>query len=752
MSGKKSIGVIIGTVDKFSKPMKAFNKSTEKLTKKIVDMQKKAGKITGLKDLEKQLGKTASELGESRKKLSALGRELKSTERPTKTLMRAFDSAKTNVQKLSQAHKKHKSALREERTALKDADVDTNKLADSEAKLTKNLDKQLKTLGRITKRRQTLNKITEKMDRAAGRAAKFALIGQGASQFSRGVFNKGQGLVGSVRELDIAKGELASLGVRDVAGVANTGAGLSKRMSGVSSASFVGAAYNIKSGIGSLTDRGVAEMTKAAVITSKATKASSEVMTSLFAAGHGIFKRQFSGQSDKAFGGLFSGAITRSVQQFRTTGGGMQQAIQTMGAGPTNLGMPLSEQLTLLGMLQGVMPAGDAGTATKSFATNIVKAHTEFAKLAADGKNPNLVRLLGKDGMMRSMPDILTDIKKRYGETINAIESAEMKKAFGTEEAVKIIDTLYGQADAFRTNTGEIEKAQEAGLKYTETVAKIADNTPTARLDMLTQRMTLLKESIADKLLSVLDKYHEKIGIGIESLTIWSKEHKNLIFGGIFLTGVLGVLAALLVPLALGFTVLSGVFALFAVLSTPLAVTIGLWALGAAALAGAGYLVWKNWNPLMNFFSNLGRDVKSIFLDIVATILESMKTIMSVMPDWALPKSWESKNIDATIKRYRAYGKSAYKPVNFSLSGSGSSGLGSMGSSLGIDEIIKMVSGETASGGLGGKVQNNIRFDSPITINASEGMSPQAIAEMTRHELEKLVERMQSNVELSVHG
>jgi len=764
MSEKKSVSVIIAAVDKFSKPIKNFNKTTQKFSKSIVNMQKKLGKISGFKKLEKQLGKTSTELSDARSKLKSLGREVKSTERPTRRLISEFERAKSKVQILSRAHKKQTSVLREERAALRGAGVDTRNLSKEEGNLTKNLNKQFQMLGKVTKRRKMLNKLTAGMDKASSRAANFALVGQAGSQFSRSIFNKGRDLVGSVRELDVAKGALASLGVKDIDVIANAGADLSKRLSGVSSASFVGASYNIKSGIDTLSDKGVAEMTKAAVITAKATKASEEEMTSLFGTGYGIFKRQFAGQSDKDFGGLFSAAITKSVQQFKTTGSGMQQAIQSMGSGPTNLGVPLAEQLAVLGKLQGVMTAGEAGTSMRAFAQNSAKAQEAFSKLAEEGDNSSLVRLLDSKGMMRSLPSILTDIHNRYGDSLNAIELEEIKKAFGTDEAVKLINNLFGQEKSFGGGAQAILEAQKAGLKFTESVAKLSDNTPTARLDMLIQRINLLKETIGGKLLSVFDKFHIQISTGIESLSVWAKANGKLILGGIMLATVLGGLAALLVPLALGVSVLNGVLSLFkgllltiSVLTSPLALQIGAIAVAVGLLAGAGYLVVKNWEPLMNFFDNIGVRVKSVFAGVVATILESMREVLAVMPSWALPKSLETKNIGSTINKYRSIKKSGImKPISFrGISGVPDSlSFDSVGESLGFDGMLSMLDGSATKSvvGSGGKVlNNNFRLDAPITINASSGMSVEDIAIKAREELENLLNQMQRRSEESAY-
>lgn len=108
--------------------------------------------------------------------------------------------------------------------------------------------------------------------------------------------------------------------------------------------------YDIKSGIASLSDEGVAEFTSLAALTAKATKSTAGEMTSLFATGYGIYKDYYSDLSDMEFGEMFSAGISDAVRAFKTSGSGMAQAIQNLGASATTAQVPLEEQLSVLGM------------------------------------------------------------------------------------------------------------------------------------------------------------------------------------------------------------------------------------------------------------------------------------------------------------------------------------------------------------------------------------------------------------------
>lgn len=148
-----------------------------------------------------------------------------------------------------------------------------------------------------------------------------------------------------------ALGELASLGVQDLEAVENAARSFSDQWAGTSKADFISAAYDIKSGIASLSDEGVAEFTSLAALTAKATKSTAGEMTSLFATGYGIYKDYYSDLSDLEFGEMFSAGISNAVRAFKTSGSGMAQAIQNLGASATTAQVPLEEQLSVLGML-----------------------------------------------------------------------------------------------------------------------------------------------------------------------------------------------------------------------------------------------------------------------------------------------------------------------------------------------------------------------------------------------------------------
>ena len=135
-----------------------------------------------------------------------------------------------------------------------------------------------------------------------------------------------------------ALGELSSLGVKKLGVLTNAARDFSNRWSRTTRVDFLKAAYDIKSGISSLSDDGVADFTRLAALTGTATKATTGEMTSLFAQAYNIYRKQFG--SDQKFGQAFSAGISESVKRFRTDGRQMAGAIANVQAWPPASGFP----------------------------------------------------------------------------------------------------------------------------------------------------------------------------------------------------------------------------------------------------------------------------------------------------------------------------------------------------------------------------------------------------------------------------
>lgn len=319
-------------------------------------------------------------------------------------------------------------------------------------------------------------------------------------------------------ETQRALGELASLGVQDLGAVEDAARSFSDQWAGTTKSDFISAAYDIKSGIASLTDEGVAQYTELAGLTAKATKSTVGEMTSLFATGYGIYKNYYDDLTDIEFGEMFSAGISQSVKQFKTTGSEMASAIESLGASATNANVPLEEQLSVLGMLQATMSGSEAGT-----------KYAAFLQAAAKGGDALGLSFLDANNQLKSMPEIIDQLRGKYGETIDAVEKQQLAEAFGTDEAVDLIDLMYGKIGDLQTNIVGMYDALGSGTGVAQQMASAMQETEPERFERLQQRIHNVTESIGGSLLPTVNDF---MGVGEQVLTkvgTWIDQNQELV-------------------------------------------------------------------------------------------------------------------------------------------------------------------------------------------------------------------------------
>lgn len=342
-----------------------------------------------------------------------------------------------------------------------------------------------------------------------------------------------------------ALGELASLGVADLNAVEQAARSFSDQWAGTTKSDFISAAYDIKSGIASLSDEGVADMTALAALTAKATKSTASEMTSLFASGYGIYKQYYDDLSDIEFGEIFSAGIAQSVKQFKTTGSGMAQSIQTLGGSATTANVPLEEQLSILGMLQATMGGSEAGTKYKAFLRSAAKGGEALGLSFMDANNQLL-----------SMPEILDVLHSKFGDTIDAAEKMEIQKAFGDTESVALIDLMYNKVGDLQDNIVGMYDALGSGTGVAEAMANAINETEPERYQRLRQQIHNVTESIGQTLLPMVNDLMGKGEQVLSKVGSWIERNQALV--RVIMIVVLALGGFLLIGGAL-ITVISGV-------------------------------------------------------------------------------------------------------------------------------------------------------------------------------------------------
>ena len=466
---------------------------------------------------------------------------------------------------------------------------------------------------------------TKKLDDAFGTVQKAgaALAGVGA-----GITTACIATVTSTFDTQDALGELSSLGVTDLKAVEDAAKSFSDTWAGTTKSDFITASYDIKSGIASLTDEGVAQFTELAALTGKATKSTTEEMGSLFATGYGIYKGAYDDMSDLEFGEMFSAGISTAVKNYKTAGSEMASSISTLGATATNNKVPLEEQLAILGQLQTTMSGSEAATKYKAFLNAAASAGDKLKLSFVDANNQLL-----------STPEILEKLKGKYGDTIDAVEKQQIKEAFGTDEAVAMIDLLYSDIDGLSGGIDSMAESMKKGTAVTTEMAEAINNTPAQKFQVLKQQIHNNVEELGNGLLPVVNETMDKVSGVIQKGSEWISNNQKTVQSimnialklGIILTvlgtviGVVGtvgkaVLAAKNAITAVkgAWTVLSGAFA---------ASPVGWVVIGIVALVAAFVLLWNKSEAFRNFWIGLFEKVKGAVQNAWSTLQPALQNL-----------------------------------------------------------------------------------------------------------------------------
>jgi TP901 family phage tail tape measure protein len=375
------------------------------------------------------------------------------------------------------------------------------------------------------------------------------------------------GLVASTAATQKALGELSSLGVKDLRAIEDAAESFTNKWSGSNKAEFITAAYDVRSALSGLTDEAVGSFTAMAALTGKATKATTEEMVGTFTTAYGIFKPLMQDMSDAQWARTFAGAMAQTVASFKTNGRQMADAIKNIGAVAASSNVPLQEQLAILGQLQTTMPGSEAGTLYKAF---IMKAAEAGEKLG--------LSFVDSTGRLKGIISILDEIKGRFPDLSQAAAQVEIKKAFGSDEAVKFLLQMSQGAEALESNIQSVSRAMKTGTAVTEEMAQAMNMDIGSQFKLLWQQIANLSEILGRTLLPVVTPIIQGIS---KAVLFFQKLAKSM-------PGLTRVLLTLSMALGAVLAVVGGVIAAAGTIGLMLpAIKAGLAAMGAA-VAGVG--------------------------------------------------------------------------------------------------------------------------------------------------------------------
>ncbi|MEZ9620186.1 phage tail tape measure protein [Vibrio sp. 10N.261.55.F6] len=471
-------------------------------------------------------------------------------------------------------------------------------------------------------------------------------------------------------EMDRKLGEVKSLGVAEDAlkQLQATALDFSAKY-GKSATEFVSASYDIQSAIAGLNGEELSQFTKASGVLAAATKADTATITNYMGTMYGIFKNQAIGMGKSEWVDQIAGMTASAVQRFKTTGSEMSSAFTSVGANATSAGIAMSEQMAILGTLQATMSGSEAGTKYKAFLAGVANAQDKLNVSFTDSQ-----------GQMLPMLDILDKLKGQYGDTLSVVEAADLKKAFGSEEAVSMIKLLMADTDGLAVSIEHLGKVQ--GMSKAEEMA----STMTDQWKRLESVWFAVRAAVFGAVLPSINTVVGLMADGMMVLVGWTDEFPWLaeILGYVSIAGLSlgGVVATLSLAMGIGQMMSAG----WAVTMTGLNSIMKLFRISTIASAAAAWLfnaaLWANpvtwvvagmalliggvaaaiywWDDLTAAFKD------TAWFDVIAGAIEGIVDLLNMLPgvDIELGSKVETPEISAAVQAERNAPKSI-EPMTF---------------------------------------------------------------------------------------
>lgn len=624
----------IELLDRMTAPMRSIASQADRLGRQFGETAQAAKKLQGqqrlidsFKQQKKALAETSEQAQRSRMRLEQLERQMRDTANPSATLIRQFEAAGRESQRLNTRLDSQRQHLQQLRGRLSDAGISTNNLSDHERELARNIERTNQQLAEQRRRMNEVRRLerqSQNMSSMRGNAIGLAAGGAAATYAGARFIQPGLDL-----ETNLSK----------VQAVTRLDKNSPQYQALVEQAKELGASTQFTSADAAAGQTFLAM----AGFTPESVKAAMPGMLDLALAGGmeldrtaDIASNILSGMKlDPAkmsqLGDVLAGTFTRSNTSIEMLGETMKYAAPNAAL----MGVSLEQSAAMAAKLgDNGIQASMAGTAMRAIMSRMAsgpKATIEaFERLGVKTSDAN--------GNLRQMPDILKEIHdktKKLGNT----EQAELFKDIAGEEAGGALAILVDQAGsgALQELIGELQNAQGEAGNLANTMS---DNT-VGDFKSMTSAIDALRTSIFDANGGALREFIQTITSMTQRMTAFANANPEL----------MSVLGKLFATLAIGAVIIGGLGAVMLTILGPMAllraslVTLGLPTtltplamLGKAfgmvggavraltmtlmanpilalvlAIAVLAFTIYKNWDTLGPMFAALWERIKAIF-------------------------------------------------------------------------------------------------------------------------------------------
>ncbi|EPG4620415.1 phage tail tape measure protein [Proteus mirabilis] len=681
MSNNLKLQVVLSAVDKLTAPFRSAQESNKRLASAVrqsrdslKNLNQQASQIDGFRKIKQQLTSTQQAYQSATQRVATLAKEIANSENPTKKQLEAFKKAQREAGQLKTKYEQLQQSAQRQRSALQANGISTNQLGQAQRRLNSDIER---TTQQLRRQENQLRRSAEQERRMAAAKSqyqktldvrnKIAVAGATMTATGAGMlysakqtlmpgyeFNVGMSKVQALTRLDKNSDEFKML--REQARELGATTAFTANQVAQGQAFYAMAGFkpeqikNAMPGTLAMSLAGDIDLGTTADI-------GSNILT-----GFGLSSDEMSRVSD-----TLVGVFTRANVNLAMLGDTMKYVAPPA----SSLGVDLETTAAAAGKLGDAgIQASTAGTSLKSIFGRLAAPTSEVSKAL---KEINL-KTTDSKGNFREFTEILVELDKKTKGMGNAQRAGLFKKLAG-EEAFSSLMVLADQA-----STGSLQKLI-AELKASKGEAQKVAGTMTDNLsgDMknLQSAWEDLGIQIFDGIDSPLRQISQSITRVISKVGVWMKENpelaKTLTMIGLAIAGIittLGILslsiAAMLGPLAaaklsLSILGIKGGSALTLLLKPIKLLGSAFLGLGKAmlanpillaiaAIAGAFYLVYKNWDTIGPYVYKVWDTVKKYtaiaWQALKDTIKSAWEAIKYIFFNWTplglIIKHWDS--------------------------------------------------------------------------------------------------------------
>jgi len=622
MAKDLNLKVTLAAIDKATGPFKNIGRGAgslgeqfKKTRENLKGLQAQQKDISSFREVKDSLVQNGAAMVANRDRLQALSREMASTATPSKALTREFQSATRQGEALKQKHNEQLRTLQGLHGKLGQAGISTRNLATHEADLKRKISQTTDTMGKqeqqlkrladkqraLAKARASYDKSRELQGNIASGGAKAAAVGggmiYGGVRFLEegATFDATMSKVQALARLDKESVEMAQLRAQARQLGASTSFSANDVAEGQSFLAMGGfdpkAIQDAMPGLLSMAKAGATDLA-----------ATSDIASNILG-GFGLEASQMTRVAD---------VLTKAFTTSNTSLGMLGETMKYVGPVARASGMGLEDAAAMAGLLGNVgIQSSQAGTTLRAMLLRLA------APAGPAAKAMKKLGVASKDaaGNVRPITTILGEVAKATEKMGTGDQLKYLKDIFGEEPAAGMSELLkQSGSGGILKYLDVVRDSQGAALK---TAATIGDN--------LKGDIDGLSSAWADVQIGIFEGQN----VGLRGLTAdltdavrwvgkFTQDHPGFTSALVKGAGALAAAAVAGGTLALTIAGLIGPLAAAKFAMATFGITTGL-ALkpllliggGVALLAGAAYLIYRNWEPIKTFFLGMWSGIKT---------------------------------------------------------------------------------------------------------------------------------------------